>query len=147
MDYLKRGAFADEPFPNETIIETARRLVVWHYQWIVRNEFLKWFVLPEILTDIEQNGPRFFKPVPGEEIRALPIEFTQAAFRFGHSMVQPQYEINRWVGLIRLSDLVRKTRPNEPGETLLADIVVNGDRFPRIWDGITNYTEKLYTLN
>jgi len=23
MDYLKRGAFADEPFPNETIIETA----------------------------------------------------------------------------------------------------------------------------
>ena len=46
---------------------------------------LKSFVLPEILADIERNGPRFFKPAPAQEITALPIEFTQAAFRFGHS--------------------------------------------------------------
>ena len=146
VDYLKRSASSNEAFPNETIFDTARRLVVWHYQWIVRNEFLKWFVLPEILTDIERNGPRFFKPVPGEEITALPIEFTQAAFRFGHSMVQPQYEINQWVGLVRLSDLVRKTRPTEPGEPLPADRVVDWDRFTRTWGGNANFAENIDTL-
>ena len=146
VDYLKRDGATVEALPNDTIFDTARRLVVWHYQWIVRNEFLKWFVLPEILTDIEQHGARFFKPVPGEEIPALPIEFTQAAFRFGHSMVQPQYEINRWVGLVRLSDLVRKTRPNEPSEPLPADNVVDWDRFTRTWGGNANFAENIDTL-
>jgi hypothetical protein len=146
IDHLKRGGATDEAFPHETIFDTARRLVVWHYQWIVRNEFLKWFVLPEILTDIEQHGPRFFKPVPGDEIPALPIEFTQAAFRFGHSMVQPQYEINRWIGLVRLSDLVRKTRPEEPDEPLLANKVVDWDRFTRAWGGNANFAENIDTL-
>src|SRR4029077_13803523 len=83
---LKRGFFAGVAFPNETIFQTGRRLVVWHYQWIVRNEFLKWFVLPEVLIDIEKNGPRLFKPARRELTAPLPVEFTQAAFRFGHSM-------------------------------------------------------------
>jgi hypothetical protein len=146
VDHLKRGGAADEAFPNETIFETARRLVVWHYQWIVRNEFLRWFVLPEILTDIEKHGPRFFKALPGAEIPALPIEFTQAAFRFGHSTVQPRYEINRWIGLVRLSDLIRKTRPNESGEPLPADNVVDWDRFTRTWGGNANFAENIDTL-
>jgi Animal haem peroxidase len=146
VDYLKGGAFSDEAFPNETIFETARRLVVWHYQWIVRNEFLKWFILPEILAAIEKEGPRFFKPARGEEILALPIEFTQAAFRFGHSMVQPQYEINQWIGLVRLSDLLRRTRAGEPGESLSANRVVDWDRFTRTWGGNANFAENIDTL-
>ncbi|HYR22644.1 MAG TPA: peroxidase family protein [Chthoniobacterales bacterium] len=146
IGYLKHGRATDEAFPNETIFDAARRLVVWHYQWIVRNEFLKWFVLPEVLTDIEKHGPRFFKLVPGEKVPSLPVEFTQAAFRFGHSMVQPQYEINQWVGLVRLSELVRKTRPDEPGEPLPADNVLDWDRFTRTWGGNANFAENIDTL-
>jgi hypothetical protein len=146
VDYLKGGASFDEAFPNETIFETARRLVVWHYQWIVRNEFLKWFILPEILADIERHGPRFFKPARGEEIPALPVEFTQAAFRFGHSMVQPQYEINQWIGLVRLSGLLRRTRAGESGESLPANQVVDWDRFTRTWGGNANFAENIDTL-
>jgi hypothetical protein len=146
VDYLKGGAFSDEAFPNETIFETARRLVVWHYQWIVRNEFLRWFVLPEILKDIEQQGARLFKPASNWEIPQLPIEFTQAAFRFGHSMVQPQYEINQWIGLVRLSDLLRKTRAGEPGESLPANRVLDWDRFTRTWGGNANFAENIDTL-
>ncbi|MEY2600701.1 MAG: hypothetical protein QOJ36_20 [Verrucomicrobiota bacterium] len=141
VDYLKGGAF-----PDETIFETARRLVVWHYQWIVRNEFLKWFILPEIVADIEKQGPRFFRPAHGEEILALPVEFTQAAFRFGHSMVQPQYEINQWIGLVRLSDLLRQTGAGEPGESLPANRVVDWDRFTRTWGGNANFAENIDTL-
>ena len=144
--YLKDGAFSDEAFPGETIFETARRLVVWHYQWIVRSEFLQWFILPEILADIEKHGPRLFKPTRGEELPALPVEFTQAAFRFGHSMVQPQYEINQWIGLVRLSDLIRKARPDEPAEPLPANRVVDWDRFTRTWGGNANFAENIDTL-
>src|SRR2546421_6773369 len=79
VDYLKRGFWARAAHPNETIFATARRLVVWHYQWIIRNEFLKWFVLPKILADIERDGPRFFKPSRGENIPTLQIECTHPA--------------------------------------------------------------------
>ena len=146
IDYLKRGGAANEAFSDETIFETARRLVVWHYQWIIRNEFLKWFVLPEVLKDIKQNGPRLFKTDPGGDVPALPIEFTQAAFRFGHSMVQPQYEINQWIGLVRLSGLIRKTRADGRAEALPANRVVDWDRFTRSWGANANFAENIDTL-
>ena len=146
VDYLKRGRWARAARPNETIFDTARRLVVWHYQWVIRNEFLKWFVLPEVLVNIEKHGPRFFKPSRGENIPALPIEFTQAAFRFGHSMVQPQYEINQWIGLVRLSELIRKTIPRESSEPLPAIRVLDWDRFTRTWGGNANFAENIDTL-
>ena len=146
VEFLKRGEFVGAAFSNETIFETARRLVVWHYQWIVRNEFLKWFVLPEILADIERNGPRFFKPAPDVAIPSLPIEFTQAAFRFGHSTVQRQYEINRWIGLVRLRDLLRKKNSQENGEALPANRVLDWDRFTRTWGGNANFAENIDPL-
>src|SRR5690242_2291592 len=51
---LKHRAFAEHIFQHETIFDAARRLTTWHYQWIVRHEFLNSFVLPEILIDIER---------------------------------------------------------------------------------------------
>jgi hypothetical protein len=146
VDYLKHGAFSAKALPGETIFETARRLVTWHYQWIVRNEFLRWFVLPEIVQDIEQQGLQMFKPGSNGEMPLLPIEFTQAAFRFGHSMVQPQYEINQWIGLVRLADLIRKTRAGREGESLPANRVVDWDRFTRAWGGNANFAENIDTL-
>jgi len=146
IDYLKRGGAANEAFSDETIFETARRLVVWHYQWIIRNEFLKWFVLPEVLKDIKQHGPRLFKTDPGGDVSALPIEFTQAAFRFGHSMVQSQYEINQWIGLVRLSGLIRKTQAGARADALPANRVVDWDRFTRSWGANANFAENIDTL-
>ena len=146
VHFLKRGYFADAAFANETIFETARRLVIWHYQWIVRNEFLKWFVLPEVLADIERGGPHLFRPLPDDGIPALPVEFTQAAFRFGHSMVQPRYEINRWIGRVRLRDLVHKKQLGENGRALPAKRVVDWDRFTRAWGGNANFAENIDTL-
>ena len=144
VDLLKRDKLAGATLPNETIFQTARRLTVWHYQWIVRHEFLRWFILPKVLIDIERNGPRLFKSNGG--IPTLPVEFTQAAFRFGHSVVQPQYEINRWVGLVRLRDLVGKKPPGQDGEPLSADRVLDWDRFTLTWGGNANFAENIDTL-
>ena len=139
VDLLKRGAFADE-----TIFQTARRLTVWHYQWIVRHEFLNYFILPDVLIDIERHGARLFH-LNGNKPE-LPIEFTQAAFRFGHTMVQPQYDINCWRGLVKLRDLVRRVRPNESSPPLSADQVIDWDRFTRTWGGNANFAENIDTL-
>jgi hypothetical protein len=128
------------------VFDTARRLTVWHYQWIVRNEFLNWFILPEVLIDIERHGPRLFKSVSDDGTPVLPIEFTQAAFRFGHSMVQREYEINQWIGLVRLRDLLRRTALDEPVESLPADKVVDWDRFTRSWGANANFAENIDPL-
>lgn len=146
VEFLARGEFSEMAYSNETLFQTARRLVVWHYQWIIRNEFLKWFVLPDVLAEIERNGPRLFRPLAAERLPALPIEFTQAAFRFGHSTVQPQYEINRWLGLVRLRDLIRKNPSHENGGALPANRVLDWDRFTRTWGGNANFAENIDTL-
>ena len=74
-----------------TLFERAQRLVRWHYQWIVRHDFLPRIVHPEIWNHQERRIPRY--PESGKSY-AVPIEFSLAAFRFGHSMVRNAYRLN-----------------------------------------------------
>src|SRR5437868_6121007 len=60
-DLVRRGAFADEAFVNETVFDTARRLTVWHYQWFIRHEFLNYFILPVVLIDLVRHGACLFR--------------------------------------------------------------------------------------
>ena len=70
--------------------KTARRLVQWHWQWIIVNEFL-----PLTIGADETNellGTRnLFKKFPDPFI---PVEFQGASYRFGHSQVRPSYRVN-----------------------------------------------------
>jgi hypothetical protein len=65
----------------------AQQLVLWHYQWIAWNEYLPKIVDPEIISDVVSNGPRFFRG------GCMPVDFSVAAFRFGHSQTRDQYDI------------------------------------------------------
>jgi hypothetical protein len=65
--------------------EKARKRVLRHYHWIVLNEYL-----PMILGDSWKGPRKHFRP-KGEPF--IPVEFSGAAFRFGHSMVRPSYGI------------------------------------------------------
>ena len=70
--------------------ETARRLTRWHYQWVVLHDFLPRIVGQDLVDDVRFAGPVFFT---GNKRNAIPIEFSVAAYRFGHSQVKPNYVI------------------------------------------------------
>jgi hypothetical protein len=74
-----------------TLFERAQRLVRWHYQWIIRHDFLPRIVHTDVWNYQERRVPWHPKP---EESYSVPIEFSLAAFRFGHSMVRNAYRLN-----------------------------------------------------
>ena len=84
---LVRGGNRDMS-STELFVE-AQRLVRWHYQWIVKHEFLP-LIVGDDLADIE---PSHFEwdPATGP---FMPVEFSVGAFRFGHSMVRDDYRLN-----------------------------------------------------
>jgi hypothetical protein len=73
------------------VFSEARRLVTWHYQWIIVNEFLPSIVGGALVNDVLTRGRRFYRPRSGEA--SIPVEF-QMAYRFGHSVVRPSYRLN-----------------------------------------------------
>jgi hypothetical protein len=90
--------------PAGTSFEVIQRAVRWHYQWVVLNDFLPtivgqetvYAVLPHLNSDeasIHDDKPNlnFFH---WEKIPFMPIEFSAAVYRFGHSMVRPIYRLN-----------------------------------------------------
>jgi len=82
---------------NHVSFREAREQVRWHYQWILVNDFL-----PRILEGQTYQSvfPDPYGPVPGiprlreNDLDLMPVEFSVAAYRFGHSMIRPQYKLN-----------------------------------------------------
>ncbi|ODU20617.1 MAG: peroxidase [Sphingomonas sp. SCN 67-18] len=88
VDYVKNeiGLTA----PGEVFAE-AQRIVRWHYQWIVVHEFLKKTCGDALVNDILENGRKFYK---WRNEPYIPVEFSVAAYRFGHSQIRPSYRAN-----------------------------------------------------
>jgi hypothetical protein len=110
-----------------TIFERARRLVQWHYQWIVRYDFL-----PRVLHhNIWLNDNRPISSRPGSTAGfSIPIEFSLAAFRFGHSMVRSTYALNSRHPRIGIAELMELGQHSSP---LSDDFVIEWGRF---FDGL-----------
>lgn len=81
-----------------------QRAVRWHYQWVVLNDFLPTIagkknfddIFPKGTGNVVENPPdlRFFHP---RHEGFIPIEFSAAAYRFGHSMVRPDYRLSQTI--------------------------------------------------
>lgn len=91
MTEIARGRLDDFRFVGESDFELARRLVTWHYQWIVLGEFLPAVVEPGTLDQVKQMGATSQHDGWCNGAPFLPIEFSAAAFRFGHSQVLDSY--------------------------------------------------------
>ncbi|MBB4079711.1 hypothetical protein GGR28_002336 [Lewinella aquimaris] len=69
--------------------EIARRQVIWYYHWLIVYEFLGKMLDPSLHSRLLREPARFY-PWPGP----LPLEFTGAAFRTGHSQTRDENRIN-----------------------------------------------------
>lgn len=73
--------------PALTEFEIARHFVRLHYQWLVVNDMLPAFVQKDAIKDSFEN--QLFGPSPA----IMPVEFSGAAYRFGHATVQQTYRL------------------------------------------------------
>lgn len=85
-------------------LEEIQQLVRFHYQWVVLYDFLPTIIGRETLRSIlphmtthstvldEPPRLRFYK---ANSDLGIPVEFSAAAYRFGHSMIRPTYRLNR----------------------------------------------------
>lgn len=100
------------------LFKAVQQTVRWHYQWVVVHDFLPRIVGDAVigenaLIDDILHGEDYLTRGPGGETTArvgtrprlifyhskvqpafMPVEFSVAAYRFGHSMVRPSYLIN-----------------------------------------------------
>jgi hypothetical protein len=89
---------------QEWLFETARRLTRWHYQWAVIHDFVPRFVGEELVPngavykEVAGKPPvinlNYYKPTNREGRPFMPVEFSVAAYRFGHSLIRPFYVLN-----------------------------------------------------
>lgn len=77
---------------GSALFQEARRIVTWHYQWIVLFDFVERLTEPGLINKIKKEGRRFYR----FKLRPyMPAEFAAACYRLGHSMVRETYDHNR----------------------------------------------------
>jgi len=97
VDHIRReGVDAGETFAQ------AQRNVRWHLQWAALHEFLGLTVGEDLARDVLANGPKHFKP-KGHAF--IPVEFADAAYRFGHSQIRVRYQLNATATAMIFPDL------------------------------------------
>jgi len=126
VDELVRNEVQSAGPAGATVFEQARRLSTWWYQ-----QFAISVVEALIDKDIfEKIRERFASRRAGEKgCFRIPIEFSAAAFRFGHSMVRDSYDYNEAHGSTTqratLQDLLERTgmgggvQPTLPGDWVI----------------------------
>ena len=85
--------------PDGEVFGRARRETAWHYQWVIVNDYLPRLVGSELVDSILDQGPSFYTAAGAPRI---PLEFADAAFRYGHSQVRDSFELNSHSGSRRL---------------------------------------------
>jgi len=89
--------FKDEQgnYKTKKLFDKARELTIRYYQKIVLTDYLPRFVQSDLLKDVESKAGSdelFYNP--SAEDLFMPLEFAVAAFRFGHSMIRKDYNLN-----------------------------------------------------
>lgn len=96
-------------------LDEARRLAAWHYQWIVVHEFLPLSVGADLVERILHDGhvAYAFKGHP-----YIPVEFADAAYRFGHPQIRSTYQLNDGASGLSIFPDLAGTRPVPADQTI-----------------------------
>ncbi|MCY1139030.1 peroxidase [Actinoplanes sp. Pm04-4] len=87
VDYLRTY----ERAPESEVFDRARIALTWHYQWTVVHDFLPRLVGAELAKEVLAEGGRWFRPKTREAF--IPLEFADAAFRYGHGQIRHTYQL------------------------------------------------------
>lgn len=92
--------------------DKVRDLVRWHYQWVLVNDFLPTILQEQTYQSVFPDPYRPVTTIPklrDNDLELMPVEFSVAAYRFGHSMVRPRYRLN--------AAIERPIFSTDPGDT------------------------------
>jgi hypothetical protein len=87
-------AVADNP---GTAFSDIQRLVRFHYQYVVLHDFLPRIVHSSVLSALKSGNrfdPNKLEFFHWKHQPFMPVEFSVAAYRMGHSMIRPGYQLN-----------------------------------------------------
>ncbi len=91
MDYAKFATsddvWSEQVTPEMSPFEMTRLFIRHHYQWLVINDYLPAFV------DQAAINAAFYTDLFGATPPIMPVEFSGAAYRFGHATVQQSYKL------------------------------------------------------
>ena len=90
--------------PDADLFDAARRELRWHYQYVVLHDYLPETIGQRRAARLLERGPRRFSP---KGAVAIPLEFADAAYRFGHSQMRDRYRL----------------RPGGPALKLMPDLI------------------------
>jgi hypothetical protein len=107
----------DEGYAADAV--AARSLVTRVFQLLVVEDFLRQILAPAVFDSYFRFDRRWL----GFDAARIPLEFSHAAFRFGHSMVRQQYEGFRRANNVPVTDLF------QGGRNLAADLVIDWHQF------------------
>ncbi len=80
--------------PAQRFTRTRRRVTL-HYQWMLRHDFLPRICQPSVVNNVFNQGRKLIEPdAAPTDIPTMPLEFSVAAFRLGHSMIRSEYNWN-----------------------------------------------------
>jgi Animal haem peroxidase len=102
---------AETTLTGSDLMKETQRRVRWHYQWVVIHDFLPRIVGQEMVDEVfepktitvhDPGGKKRKVKVREPELdfyhpknnAFMPVEFSVAAYRFGHSMIRPIYRFN-----------------------------------------------------
>jgi hypothetical protein len=104
MQRFHNRVIADNPtwsFPK------VQQIVRFHYQWVLLHDFLPKVVSAGVLNSVMPTAQDGSMIVDSRNLHFfhfrnsafMPLEFSVAAYRFGHSMIRPGYRLNNGVPL------------------------------------------------
>jgi hypothetical protein len=93
--FVDRARAAGEP--EARVFAAAARELVWHYQTVVLREFLPSLIGAELTGLIVRGDRRYYRP---RDEPFIPLEFADAAYRYGHSQIRHTYQLNSAGGAV-----------------------------------------------
>ena len=76
--------------PDADLFGAARRALTWHYQYVMLHDYLPETIGEQRAARLLERGPRYVRP---EGAVAIPLEFADAAYRFGHAQMRDSYQL------------------------------------------------------